>query len=125
MSYHQIMSYLKAHPTPWRFIRETDLLVPGAKAELIADGYHDVRQCSQEKRDVVEDANGNTVIASWDRDETTSHIEGDVRALVDFVNLVGEEYEPQHGWDTYESPGDAALRYSETALRLIKGGNGE
>lgn len=26
---------------------------------------------------------------------------GDVRALVDFVNLIGEEYEPQHGWDTY------------------------
>lgn len=81
--------FLEQHPTPWRFIRETELLVPGAKAELIADGYHDVRQCSQEKRDVVEDANGNIVFASWDRDETASRFEGDVRGLIDFINALG------------------------------------
>lgn len=118
MSYHQIMSYLKAHPTPWRYMREDDLSGSGEKSEFIAYGYHDARQCNQEKRDIVEDANGNTVIASWDRDETASNIQGDVRALVDFVNLIGERYEPQHGWDTYqyEPPIDVALR-------LIKGGN--
>lgn len=90
--------FLEQHPTPWRFICETDLSDPRVKAELLADGYHDARQCDQEVRDVVEDANGNTVFASWDRDETASHIEGEVRGLVDFVNLVGEDLEPPCGW---------------------------
>lgn len=104
MSYSKIRAYLQAHPTPWRFIREIDQTAPGVKARLIAAGYHDARQCDQESRDVVEDANGNVVFSSWDRDEWASHIEGDVRALVDFVNLIGEGYEPPCGWHTAYDP---------------------
>ena len=78
--------FLEKHPTPWRFIRETDLDDPNSLPELLACGYHDARQCTQEARDVVEDANGNVVFASWGRDDTSSHIEGNVRSLVDFIN---------------------------------------
>ena len=80
-----VSDFLAAHPTPWRYIREDDLSDAGKRPELIADGY-------QEIRDVVEDVNGNTVIVSWDRDETASHIEGDVRALVDFVNAAARAF---------------------------------
>lgn len=81
--------FLEKHPTPWRFICETDLSDSGEKSESIEYGYHDARQCDHEKRDVVEDANGNIVFASWDRDETASHFDGDVRGLVDFINALG------------------------------------
>ena len=117
-SYERINAYLEAHPTPWRYVCETDLSDPGVRPELIADGYHDARQCDQEVRDVVEDANGNIVFASWDRDETASHVEGDVRALVDFVNMVGEDYEPPCGWPgvdygPMEPVDDAGWEHSE------------
>lgn len=95
-NYEKIEAYLQAHPTPWRFIREASadvLLDPRSIQELSKDGYHQVRATDGEERDVVEDFNGNVVFSSWDRDAWYSHIEGDVRALVDFVNLVGTELE--------------------------------
>lgn len=100
-SFEKIAAYLEAHPTPWRFIREIYAdtpLGPPSSSEMGADGYHKARVTRGETRDVVEDANGNIVFSSWDRDEWSSHIEGDVRSLADFVNLVGNDYEPPCGW---------------------------
>lgn len=100
-NFRKISAYLEAHPTPWRFIRESSvdvLLDPRSIQELSKDGYHQVRATDGEERDVVEDFNGNVVFSSWDRDAWSSHIEGDVRSLVDFVNLVGNDYEPPCGW---------------------------
>ena len=91
-NYSRISAYLEMYPTPWRFIREIYAdtpLDPPSASEMDADGYHKVRVTCGETRDIVEDANGNIVFSSWDRDEWSSHIEGDVRALADFVNAVG------------------------------------
>lgn len=88
-SYSRIRAYLEAHPTPWH----------------IADGYRlaDVRRDGMGCDDTVETSR------VWEvRDANTARVlppcepSPQIKDLVDFVNLVGEEYEPQHGWPGLE-----------------------
>lgn len=102
-SISRVRGYLEAHPTPWRIVA-----VRGEQAQ-----NHRMRQpdyCDEVREpvgdgpevDAILDANGAVVLSSCRPLKTLSWFEGDVRALVDFVNLVGEEYEPQHGWPGLE-----------------------
>lgn len=107
MSYHKIMTYLKAHPTPWRYMEampEDSLVFEG-----YVGGMFDGPWKSEDGHgwyQVVVDADDQVVFSANDAEGYHAFFKGDVRALVDFVNLVGEEYEPQHGWDTYTPPTD-------------------
>lgn len=78
-SYEKIRAYLEAHPTPWRV------------EDIKARG---------ELHEAVVDATGAVVLSSEDAESYQSVFapEGAVQALVDFVNLVGEGYEPPCGW---------------------------
>lgn len=99
-SYEKIAAYLEAHPTPWRWVRQTEKKLPlDMRSSVLAIGYDDVR-CIPHKPDcdVIVDANGDLVIETWDGESYNSGLGGDVRALVDFVNLVGNDYEPPCGW---------------------------
>ena len=78
-SYERISDYLRAHPTPWRV---EDMKARGELHEAIVD------------------TNGDVVLTSEDAESYQSEFapDGAVQALVDFVNLVGEDYEPPCGW---------------------------
>lgn len=90
MSYSKIRAYLQAHPTPWKV------------EDVFGDrpGYDSVHW------QAIVDANGNEIVSTLDKERYKSWFEGGVGAVVEFVNLVGEEYEPQHGWDTYNHTAD-------------------
>ena len=103
-SYEKISAYLEAHPTPWRIV-EPKPASPHLEGlhlyrEPDKDGHEGVlfRHGRDAVADVVVDANGQVVFESADNAGEASWIEGDVRALVDFVNLVGNDYEPPCGW---------------------------
>ena len=103
-SFERISAYLEAHPTPWRLVKPK-AASPGWEGlrvypEPDEDGYEGVlyRQERDVIADVVVDANGAVVVETADNAGEASWLEGDVRALVDFVNLVGEDYEPPCGW---------------------------
>lgn len=92
--YRQVMQYLVAHPTPWR----------------IAEGYRldDVGRDDVGRDDVVKTS------PVWEvRDANMARVlppcepSPQVEALVDFVNLVGEEHEPPCGWHTAYIPEEA------------------
>ena len=85
--------FLEKHPTPWRIAGGHRL--DGVWSDAV--GRDDVVKTSPVWE--VWDANTARVLPPC---EPSPQIE----ALVDFVNLVGEEYEPQHGWDTYTPPTD-------------------
>lgn len=78
-NYSRIRAYLEAHPTPWRV---EDIKARGELHEAIVD------------------ASGAVVLSSKDAESYQSVFapDGAVEALVDFVNLVGEGYEPPCGW---------------------------
>lgn len=81
----QITDYLEKHPTPWH----------------IAEGRRldDVRRDGKGRDDMVETSR------VWEvRDANTARVlppcepSPQIKDLVDFVNLVGEQYEPPCGW---------------------------
>lgn len=78
-NYEKISAYLEAHPTPWRV---EDMKARGELHEAIVD------------------TNGDVVLTSEDAESYQSEFapDGAVQALVDFVNMVGMDYEPPCGW---------------------------
>lgn len=109
MSYRQIMEYLKAHPTPWRLVFQTEPPVSEELRASLLNGEYDEVRCAKGEpgRDIIVDAEGNPVVETWDGESYASGLQGDVRALVDFVNMVGEEHEPPCGWHTAYVPEEA------------------
>ena len=103
-SYERISAYLRAHPTPWRLVcpkpGTTGLEGLRVYPEPDEGGYEGVlyRQGRDVIADVVVDMNGNVVFETADNAGEASWLEGDVRALLDFVNMVGMDYEPPCGW---------------------------
>ena len=101
-SYEKISAYLEAHPTPWRFVWKA--YAPDGVIELeqrewaLERGYEQVRPDRNESCEVIVDAAGNRVLEATDSEGINGMFGGDVRALVDFVNLVGMDYEPPCGW---------------------------
>lgn len=94
-NFWRISDYLEAHPTPWRLVRPK-AASPGWEGlrvypEPDTDGYEGVlyRDGRDTAADVVVDANGKVVFETADNAGEASWLEGDVRALVDFVNAVG------------------------------------
>lgn len=86
MSYSKIRAYLQAHPTPWR-------IADGYRFEGVGrDGVVETAQVW-----TVLDANTAPVLPPCEPSQL-------VEEFVDFVNLVGEGYEPPCGWHTAYDP---------------------
>lgn len=102
-NYSRIRAYFEAHPTPWRLVYQVDREPkPETREALLRHCDEVVYVRHRASREQIVDANGVPVVETWDGEAYASGFEGDVRALVEFVNLVGEEYEPQHGWPGLE-----------------------
>lgn len=103
---NRILRFLVAHPTPWRLVYLTGQPVSDElRASLLTGEYDEVRQVKGEpSRDMIVDADGNLVAETWDGESYASGLQGDVRGLMDMVNLVGEDYEPPCGWHTAYDP---------------------
>lgn len=94
-NYSRIRAYLEAHPTPWRVER------------LNFDKWAD-------RVEQIVDTNGAVVVGCEDAESFQAVFtpKGGAQALVEFVNLVGEEYEPQHGWPGLEGePYDYGVKF--------------
>lgn len=101
------MTYLQSHPTPWRYMEALPEDTLGyVYWEDEGDGFDGPWKSDGGWYPVVVDAADQVVFSANDAEGYRAFFKGDVRALVDFVNLVGEEYEPQHGWHTYTPPTD-------------------
>lgn len=99
-SYEKIAAYLEAHPTPWRYVEAWPEDTIGY-AHWADEGEGFDGRWKSDSIDVYEavvDATGQVVLRSNDEEGLKSWLGGDVRALVDFVNLVGMDYEPPCGW---------------------------
>lgn len=99
-SYEKIAAYLEAHPTPWRYVEAwPEDTIGYAHWADEGEGF-DCRWKSDsiDAYEAVVDATGQVVLRSNDQEGLKSWLGGDVRALVDFVNLVGNDYEPPCGW---------------------------
>ena len=99
-SYERISAYLEAHPTPWRYVEAWPEDTIGY-AHWADEGEGFDGRWKSDSIDVYEavvDATGQVVLRSNDQEGLKSWLGGDVRALVDFVNLVGNDYEPPCGW---------------------------
>lgn len=81
-----VRGYLEAHPTPWRVER------------VNFDKWAD-------RVEQIVDMNGAVVVGCEDAESFQAVFtpEGGVEALVNFVNLVGEEYEPPCGWPSVDN----------------------
>lgn len=88
---NRILRFLVAHPTPWHIAEGYRL--DGAWRDGV--GRDDMVETSQVWE--VRDANTGRVLPPC---EPSLQIED----LVDFVNLVGEQYEPPCGWHTAYDP---------------------
>ena len=99
-SYEKIAAYLEAHPTPWRYVEAWPEDTIGYVHWVDEGEGFDCRWKSDsiDVYEAVVDATGQVVLRSNDQEGLKSWLGGDVRALVDFVNLVGEDYEPPCGW---------------------------
>ena len=99
-SYEKIAAYLEAHPTPWRYVEAWPEDTIGY-AHWTDEGEGFDCRWKSDSIDVYEavvDATGQVVLRSNDEEGLKSWLSGDVRALVDFVNMVGMDYEPPCGW---------------------------
>lgn len=99
-SYEKISAYLEAHPTPWRYVEAWPEDTIGY-AHWADEGEGFDCRWKSDSIDVYEavvDATGQVVLRSNDQEGLKSWLGGDVRALVDFVNMVGMDYEPPCGW---------------------------
>ncbi len=85
------MHFLEKHPGPWRLVRQTAKnLSPDLRDSILANEYDDVRYVPHAPdRDVIVDANGDTVVETWDGEGYASGLQGDARDLVDFINIIG------------------------------------
>ena len=83
--------FLEKHPTPWRLVCQTAKnLSPDLRDSILANEYDDVRYVPHAPdRDVIVDANGDTVVETWDGEGYASGLQGYVRELVDFINAIG------------------------------------
>ena len=99
-SYERISAYLEAHPTPWRYVEAwPEDTIGYAHWEDEGDGFDGRwKSDSIDVYEAVVDATGQVVLRSNDQEGLKSWLGGDVRALVDFVNMVGMDYEPPCGW---------------------------
>ena len=99
-SYEKIAAYLEAHPTPWRYVEAWPEDTIGYVHWVDEGEGFDCRWKSDsiDVYEAVVDATGQVVLRSNDQEGLKSWLGGDVRALVDFVNLVGNDYEPPCGW---------------------------
>lgn len=99
-NFRKISAYLEAHPTPWRYVEAWPEDTFGY-THWEDEGKEFDGRWKSDRIDVYEavvDATGREVLRSNDQEGLKSWLGGDMRALVDFVNLVGNDYEPPCGW---------------------------